>query len=507
MKFSVLHIISLFFTCFVQAQVLSNLLIKADSLQAKTNLFLNFPDQTTLNTNLFAFHTLSKINVNKYEVKLKELEAEQFKQDIGLVFKATTNYNFKNAFDEEENSLNKFRIRTELEWNILKNGFIHNKIKAKQKENEIAHLNQKKDSYKKYYWRRQFRINYSFIANKESIKLTELFINFENEYFDILNQLYSQKHIKREELIKVGNQIYVLKNQLKILKQKNNILKDSVSKKIKLINELPIYYINPLVIKIEENNNNQTFLKNNIKLQHKAVNDLNLSIYVNQNYNYSITNSQYFSAIGIRFKAPLRFNKRNKIIKTKQQLLAAKQHDFNLGKRNKLITHINLYNEKLKDLQNEYTKWQVVNERIRVLQLLKQELNSYKTGIIILNLTEEKFKIIQNLIQIKKQLYTTISHLFELHPNNNIKDILIPYSFDKSIFKENVLISESKKYSIEFQYKYIQQKKKYKIYVYKNDIEIQQYLKSKKVIFFTIEEKKINTVSKLISEELKKLSL
>ncbi|WP_299551208.1 hypothetical protein [Seonamhaeicola sp.] len=506
MKQIIIYCICTFYIGIGQAQILGDLLEKADSLYEAAHVDLEFPKDTNAH---FPFSTSipKKYDANYYQMQLKELEATQFKQDIGLAFKASTNYNFRDAFDEEQNNFNRFRFRAELEWHILKNGFIHNRTKGQQKYNEAENLKLQNRDATKQLWRRQFRIDYSYIANNETIELLTRFLNFENAYFDFLNKLYTEKYIKREQLIRVGNQIHILKSQLELVKQENHIIKDSISENALLKHKLSIFSIKADSISLSSEQYNNSFLQENMQLQHRAINDLSLSVYVNQNINYASTQSQYFPAVGIRFKAPIRFNKRQDIIKTKLQLLAAEEKNKNVGQYNTIITHINAYNEKLKDLQNQYKSWNILEERIRILNLLKAELNTYKTGLLILELTEEKFKVLENIIQIKRQLYTSFSHLYQLCPQDNLQDMLLPYTFEKEVEREAILFTRSAHYTLDFQFEFIRTKAQFSILVPTEDTGIQKYLKDKGVAYSMTTEKEIQTVSQLISNELQKLNI
>ena len=175
------------------------------------------------------------------------------------------------------------------------------------------------------------------------------------------------------------------------------------------------------------------FNEDNIKLQHHLVNDLNLSLYANQNFIYSTTAQTFFPSVGIRFRAPIRFNHKKKIIETKIKILKAQETDISVGKYNASLTYIKEYNEKLKDLQNQYKSWQVLEERIRILKVLKRELNSSETGLLLLGLMEEQFRILDNTLQLKRQLYKAITRLFQLNKENRFsRFFLLLLYFKKS---------------------------------------------------------------------------
>ena len=508
MKRNSYFILFLIFCRLLQAQnqpdALTASIKDANAILIKADSNLVFPNSSV---KIFPFnYTLKKSNdVNKALIRLKEIQAKELKQDFGLVFKATTNYNFRDVFDEQDNSFNRLRFRTELEWNILKNGLIHNRTKALQKYNDIENLKLQRNAESKQIWKRQFRVDYNYIANKEYLKLFSSFLSFENDYFDILNKLYTENYIKRERIIAVSNQIYVIKNQIETLKKSNELIKDSVSIIAYKFNELPIFSIRLDSLRLTTTQYNNEFLKKNIELKNKPLNDLSLSIYANQNFNYSLNRSQYFPAVGIRFRAPLRFNKRKERIKAQLDLLTAKENDKSSGHYNRIITHTNSYNEKLKDLQNQHKNWQIIEEKIRIFTLLKNELDDPKTGLLILELTEEKFKILENIIQIKKQLYTSIAHLFEMYPKEDLYNMLQPYFFKDYKEQQSVKFTKDSFYSLEFQYQFIITKPQYTIVVEDKDQDVKEFLKKKNLSYSTNLETSTITIARLISDKVKNL--
>ena len=374
------------------AQELQSLVKEGELLFEKTRPTLVFPKTSTFDSNQHFYSILDSLrSVNFLESELKRLQSKQYLQDIGLVFKATARHNFRNVFDNENNNFNIGQVRAELEWNILGSGYTYNRSKSQRLENErkILHNNQIKED--RILMRRQFRIDYTYAINKETIQLFESFFQFENEYFDFLNKLYFKKYIKREKLIQVGQQINVLKNQMEVLKAENTMLKDSVSERYLNVNRLPFLKLEIDSLSYLHNKENLLLQKENVYLQHKPTNDLNFSFYVQESFNYSNAGHRFFPSVGVRFRAPIRFNQRKKIVETKLKILEAQNTDASVGKHNRIITLLGGYNEKLKDVQNQYKGWKIVEERIRVLSVLKSELDNEETGILLLELLEEEF--------------------------------------------------------------------------------------------------------------------
>lgn len=498
-----------FASMFTYSQSLDKLIKNAENIYKETTTGLYFSSNKEEQSMLF-FKTQLKThqNVTQLQQELYAYEALQYKKDIGLVFKATANYNFRNALDLETNTFNRASIRAELEWNILKNGYVHHRLKAKEKFNAIEALEEKGLATNKQLWRRQFRIDYSYIYNKEALTLFRHFLKFENEYFDFLNQLYAKKLIKREPIIKVGNQIHVLEGQIAGLEKENELIKDSVSVENRRRTRLPLFTLHVDSLQLDAGiNEAYVYEEENIKLRHRGINDLSLSLYVNQNLNISQVKDLYFPAVGIRFRAPIRFNHRKQIVQTKIAILKAQQRDRKVGQYNRSITHINAYNEKLKDLKNQFKSWEVIYERIRILKVLKQEFQSEETGMLILSLLEERFKVLENILQIKRQLYTLLGQLFELDEGNTITKLIHPFYYQSQLTKATPLVvAKSDTYTLAFQIQYLTARRQAKYFVYKDDLDTQKYLKQQDIVFeIVLRSDTKMTVEKFIHQTLNTL--
>lgn len=491
----ILHVVT------ITGQSLNQIVTDSEELYQNYSSSLVFPKNNYLHDSLY-FKLPSHKKTNSFMIKLKELESKQYKKDIGLVFKATANYNFRNAFEEFSGGYIRGRIRAEIEWNILKEGYFQNRIKSERKKNEIYILKEEDLRLRKELWRRQFRVDYNFVLNKEIIVLYSNFLKFENEYFDVLNKMYFQKLIKRERLIEVSNQINVIKSQLELVKKENSIIKDSVSHQFKGLNKLPILKIELDSVALLKENNKLLYKEENIKLQHHPINDYNFSVYVNQNYTYSSTTQNIFPSIGLRFRAPIRFNHRKEIIKTKIKILRAQEADFKIGKYNAILTQFQEYNEKIRDLKNQYKVWQVLEERSRIIKLLKLEIEDTEAGLALLNLVEQKFKVLENIIQIKRKMYSNLSKIYEMNTEIDFYDFVSLYKFKEEKSHQIVTLIKSSKYSLEFQLKFLKTKKVHKICVLKDDIEVQTFLKARKINFVLTKYIKDLSTEQLINENL-----
>jgi len=492
----------------VPAQELQNLVKEGELLFEKTRPLLAFPKTSTFQSHDHFYSEIDSLrSINFLESELKRFQSKQYLQDIGLVFKATARHNFRNVFDNENNNFNIGQVRAELEWNILGSGYTDNRAKSMRLENERKMLQNNRLREDRILQRRQFRIDYTYAINKETIQLFENFFQFENEYFDFLNKLYFKKYIKREKLIEVGQQINVLKQQMEVLKKENDVLKDSVSANYIHTSELPFLKLEIDSLTYPKNNDNLSLQKENVYLQHKPINDLNFSFYVQESFNYSRAGHRFFPSVGIRFRAPIRLNQRKKIVDTKLKILEAQHIDKSVGKQNQVITLLGGYNEKLKDAQNQYKGWKVLEERIRILSILKSELDHQETGVSLLSLLEEEFKVLENMLQLKRQLYTSLSHIYEVLESKDIHNITSPIDFNAYDQQTRFSLTNSDVFDLNFQIQVLKAKQCTEVEVLESDTLIQQALYKANIKYYTVKELSNPQIAFAIQQELNQIIL
>jgi hypothetical protein len=493
-------------TLSLPAQELDRLVQESEALFEKTSSKLLFPVQSHFDSEQHFYTKLdTSRSVNFLTSELKKWQSQQSLQDIGLVFKASARYNFTNVFDNENNNFNIGQVRAELEWNVLKSGYTNNRAQSKRFENEMQLLRNNQLAADRVLMRRQFRIDYTYAINQEALQLFENFFQFENEYFDFLNKLYFKKYIKRERLIEVSQQINVLKNQMQVLEKETQMIQDSVSNPYKNQKSLPFLQLNIDSLSYANATEDVSLQKENVYLQHKPINDLNLSFYVQETFNYSNAGHRFFPSMGVRFKAPIRFNRRKKIIETKLKILEAQHTDQSVGKYNRIITLINGYNEKLKDVQNQYKSWKVLEERIRVLTILKQELNQQEAGMLLLELLQEKFRVLENMIQLKRQLYTALSHIFEVLESPNIESIVSPIDFTQYNQNTRFALKSDEQFDLNFQIQFLKAKGCVEVEVLESDIATQKALLQGGMRFYTVAKLSNQKVADAMQKEMNQI--
>lgn len=455
-----IFIVFVFISAIAKTQEIDSLLLHSNTLYQNAGTTLHFPvSNEDIDFDVFKMSTGSTPIL--HEIQLKELEANSFKKDWGLQIKANSYYNFRGVLDEETNNITISRLSTELEWDILKGGFFENRSKSTTTLLEKQLLNNALAQENRIIWRRQFRLYYNYAINQELLDHFEKRITFLEQYFDVLNTLYAKKMIKREEVIVISNELLKSTEQHKQIQFYQNNIADSIPS-LFLNKRLPLIRLQLDEIEISnsiENGFNKTLQQQIIEKENQAFKNIKFSLYAT--YNWTETINRQFSSpiIGARFSAPIRFSNRKKIIETKIQQAKATLDDRLVGQQNQLTTYLNAHQEKVKDIQTLYKQWLLLEQRKTITQIIKEELDASNCGLLLLQYTKEQFEIMENVLQLKKQLYTVVSHIVERTEEQSLPGLITPIKFTDIHTYTNVIITKRSAFTRRLQLQFLIAKK------------------------------------------------
>ncbi len=455
------------------AQELQTLLDSLNSVYEKAEQQLsieNFNNNDLVKNQIYIKDSTPKLTDLK--VREAELERKQLLNDIGLSFKASGNYNTNAILDGENNEFITSRVRTELEWNILKNGYVDRRNSANQLSNTIALLKLNQEEEDVILWRRKYRLSYTYAIHKELIHLCQMKSKYLNDYYDILSNLYQRKLINREKIITFGEAILINERELDNYQVLNETIKDSIFEEYRYI-RLPFMQLTNDVFNLEGVAGNTDSLRIDImEKEFKWYNDISLSIYANQNWISSNQNNRTYSAIGFRLRVPLKFGSKKELLKTKTEIIQRQEADKDIGTYNTSLTHYNAYREKIKDLSEKYKTWKIIEERKRKLHFQKEQLGYVQVGLLLMESIMQQFDVLEDMLTIKRQVYTHLSHLYQLDHSLRVR----PYNFE-NYTKGSVLVKNSSQFSMAAQVSFMELKDIQKVFVqgisdeYKNQLK------------------------------------
>lgn len=503
MKRPLLHmILSMVSCCVIFAQSNTKLLETLDGSYRATQLVLKLDRFNENSIQLEGFYPSYKHQkLSRLLIKEKQIEQRSLNNQIGLAFKLTGFHNFNNDLNEETNELTRARVRSEIEWQLLKTGWLDNRRQAQQLQDDIEIIQAEQQLNQNVLWRRQHRLSYTYAINKELIVLHQNKLEVLETFFDVISKLYADKHLSKDQLIELGFSIKMTQKEISNYKILNQSIDDSIFPEYKNA-KLPFIQVReddfePITHRFLVDSLNIAKLKKSSKW----YDDIAFSVFANHNMVYTTSRNRNYSGVGFRLKIPIQRRFKKEALATKIQMYQERQKDKSVGAYNRALTHYNSYREKLKDLRDQQKKWTLLEEEKRRLELLKSDLGDVTTGTKLIKCQIIQFDILKNMLQIKQQLYTALSHLYELDPKLKLKQI----NFGCSLIKDYYL-RYSEAYSLKYQVGFLKLKniQQIKVLVTESEIISALELEGFKVIPITNIDSEIS-VDEWMQQEAKQL--
>jgi hypothetical protein len=381
---------------------------------------------------------------------LKMAEADVIAKDWGLNWSANYLYNTAPGMDLADNIIFRSRVQSDLRWSILNNGYIENKTKSEIKQNEalIALLEQKNIGKKAMLFDTWHQIIYQFNIHKLMVLNQRLELS--KSRVETAHQLYAQGMISQEEMLKNVESYAEIKSLYKIYQDYNNQLQKTAANqeimKLPLIDIDYTYTINTL--SKSSNDSLNALLMKNFDLDHKQINDINLSVFSRYNYydlaSSSISDRSFFT-LGINLGVPLVFDKKeqDKYRQLKVEQLKYEVPEQEIQEKNDVLGYFYEFRYKLKQFNNFYYKALLYKE------LLRKEQARHKVDPLSFNplkslrILDDLMSIDIELIDLKQQMYLYALRIYAAVPDATINELIQPITLeDPEIKTQNIWADE-----------------------------------------------------------------
>lgn len=394
------------------------------------------------------FQAVNKSNETANELKkeIKKSEAEFYRHDPGLKVNANYLENFNPAInDDDDNLIYNRRWQAGVTWDILKNGFIDNRMTSKRLQNEIiidSRYNVQ-DIDKKAYTNTWNNIIFHFNnrkvewLDKRKKLLTELELSAHN--------LYLLKFLSRENYLDIIARKAEVESMYRIYADYNMIF-EKVNDSLKSTRDiLPVFDINYdtliqiLTAHTTKNDSAMILFNENTKLEQSIWRDISLSTTLRYNYYNLITDvppSRSFMTLGINFGMPIPFNFKQKKALAEAKANYARYTLTHIGDEyhREVLNDCYEYRYKLKQLEGFYQKKKLLEEKLRGWNALSDidELNF--NPVQALNTLDEYFAVeieINDLMQNLYLKYLRINSYFGVDLNDKLtRNYILPDNFD-----------------------------------------------------------------------------
>lgn len=358
-------------TAFSQSDSLFNL--KIQDLQA---LFAsaNYTPIEFSDTNLFVLRSVATSqnnSANIYKSNYLEKKKELMEKDLGLQLTGSYVENFNpDIADLNDNLVYSRKFQTGVNWQILKNGYLDNKIDIKLLEDRIERdkLKIETNNQSAYYLARFDKT--IFIFNKLKIELLNQREESLLKQYSLIKELVLLKKLPKEDLIKIETRLAEVKSLKNVYASYNNYLNyadDSLDLDLQNLPLIDLDYAN--IFETIETQTNKIMGQNAYANYYKWYHQVGLKTYVKYNYYDLIdaSNRDYFSA-GVNLTIPLPFSTKlqNEVTHEKwkydNEQLASNRNNLHEDVLNVAYE----FRYKLKQFIAFYQKRKLIEEKLRI---------------------------------------------------------------------------------------------------------------------------------------------
>lgn len=375
---------------------------------------------------LFAlnFDTLSQFH---FDSILAVERAKRLRNDWGLSFATWYIYNLEPGFGPIEEVFYEQRLNLTIQMDVLRNGYLANKQRAKkiEKELEIQSLLNKQEKERDRY---EDLYNYIiYVFNDDKVKLVEERLKLLTKRKLILEMLYSGKAKSWEDLIDTRSNISRTKNMLEKWSNYNTLLRNEVLNNNDLnlgfrASELPVLKLIPDSLFGSDQNIRDSIgwkiaeLRSEIvDLDNGRAKDVSLRPFAR----YSIVGDdgeaidRTFPSVGVALNIPINWRKRKHMVEAEKDVYTNQTRKKHKNDNHELLNYYYEYEYKSEQLQDYYHRMGRVEERLRKQIIMYQYNDPNFSPLNSIQYMDEIYALKTEMVDIKQTMYLALLKMME----------------------------------------------------------------------------------------------
>lgn len=395
---------------------------------------------------LFAlnFDTLSQFH---FDSILAVEKARRLRNDWGLTFATWYIYNLEPGFGPIEEVFYEQRLNLTVQMDILRNGYLANKIQAQkvEKELEIQSLLNKQEKERDRY---EDLYNYIiYVFNDDKVKLVEERLKLLKKRKLILEMLYTGKAKSWEDLIDTRSHISRTKSMLDKWSNYNTLLRNEIlyANDLNLgfrASELPVLEIIPDSLFGSDQNIRDSIgwkiaeLRSDIvDLDNGRAKDVSLRPFAR----YSIVGDdgeaidRTFPSVGVALNIPINWRKRKYMVNAQKDVYTNRTNKKHKNDNHELLNYYYEYEYKSEQLQEYYHRMSKVEERLRKQIIMYQYNDPNFSPLNSIQYMDEIYALKTEMVDIKQTMYLGLLKMMEYLESRS------PLDFSKVIDPEEEL--------------------------------------------------------------------
>lgn len=365
-----------------------------------------------------------KINQADAFIALYTRQMEYLKGDLGLRLGGNYTENFTTGVISDEDITYLRRIYFGIEWDLLNSGLFANrsKVKALEKQNEIARLKYQHENKQNSYLYLYAYLTYLFKREKTNLLLRRKEVV--DEQVKIARLMYLMRIYPWENLIdlesKAGelsalladNQVYYnqrLKDEMPSFFMDDALMYDF----------LPLFSIDPerMIAHFNQSQSDEQLRQLELeryKAEYWKWNDFVLRPYFRYNIlqpdAYSLKN---YASVGLSASMPIKFKSRSQSEVEARLKIVENEQDINhFGNANELLNHYYEFQFKKMQFTSFYFKKLKIEERLRKEMVMRDFNDEGFSPLRVLQILEEKLAVESELVDLKKDMYLKLLKIY-----------------------------------------------------------------------------------------------
>ena len=400
-------------------------------------------------SSLFSKQFADSNRVENFLVELKHLESDYYKGNIGLGFHAGFLNNPTGGEQDFDNIIYRSRFITDVGWDILRSGYVHNRLKSQIAENESRIASIEDKELKK---NASFAILWNYIIyqfNLQKIQVLNDRMKLAQDKIDAIKKLYFLNKVDESELLKHLESIAEIRSMYNIYKEFNEQLKIEYQFNSNDTLDLPLIDIKYNKIKERLDGQQQDsvayLMKENIDLKNKFIKDISLRTSVRYSYYDLVSNnpaSRDFFSLGISLGIPINFNRKTKAewVNLQKESVEYIPESDRITIQKSILNNYYEFRYKLKQYTSMHYK------RLLYQELLRKENARYSIDYLSFNpvsslrILDDLMKIDIEMLDLKQQMYLKLISIHTEIPYNEIEELYSIHTLEDEF--ENVYSSK-----------------------------------------------------------------
>jgi len=337
--------------------------------------------------------------------------------------------------DLEDNLFYSRKFSAGVEWNVLNDGFLENKVQSRILDEKIQRtrlMNDATDESFHYLERFDYTI---FVFNKVKIDLLlKRKAQLESQY-DVIAELVLLKMLKKEEMINLHTRLAEVESLLGVYKSYNEYLEVTDDSLSFTMENLPLIDLNYEYIFGQLDMQTDSLLATTQQTDYyNWYHEINLSPFLRYNY-YDLIGDSYrnFFTAGVNFSMPIPFNYKlqNEIEAEKWKYDNEKLVQNRINLKEDLLNTGYEFRYKLKQFIGFYQKRELFMERLRV-EKVKVRLGDVNVDPLgALDLYDDLLQIDIELVDLLQNLYLKALKIHSRIPHSEMRDVVVSKSTEE----------------------------------------------------------------------------